>query len=416
MVMTLTKVISAKSLLMLCLLCFLGACSSHNGPLAIFRKLSPHDQYGQHLLDAGLGNTALGREWSQQALQVLTVPLAVTLPYRESGYFAAERINAAALSFTAKRGLKINVSLRKKPADLIIYTDLFLNGTLVASADSNAIIYEIKQTGNYILRLQPELLKGGEYTLDIWSGPALHFPVSASGRPKIEGFWGDGRDDKSRKHEGIDIFAPKGTPALAAANGTVTSVSENKLGGLVVFMQPEGSDYTLYYAHLGVQLVHNGQQVKVGDTVGLIDNTGNAKTTPSHLHFGIYTNGGAIDPLLFVKPVHEEMPLVTATLAKLNATIRVSNMPAKVLAATKNLYKVSYPDNTVAFVTTASARSLTDIKQTFRNAGTLYDQPDTTAARILQIAPGSDVIVKGTFKNYELVTYKDLTGWVYDKK
>jgi hypothetical protein len=61
-------------------------------------------------------------------------------------------------------------------------------------------------------------------------------------------------------------------------------------------------------------------------------------------------------------------------------------------------------------------RSLTDIKQTFRNAGLLYDQPDTSAARILQLAPGSEVIIKGTFKNYELVTYKDLTGWVYDKK
>ena len=48
-------------------------------------------------------------------------------------------------------------------------------------------------------------------------------------------------------------------------------------------------------------MVSGGNRVRVGDTLGFVGNTGNAKTTPPHLHFGIYTRGGAIDPLPFVK-------------------------------------------------------------------------------------------------------------------
>jgi hypothetical protein len=55
----------------------------------------------------------------------------------------------------------------------------------VASVDSVKLDQEIKQTGTYILRLQPELLRGGEYTLNITTGPSLGFPVAASGKPNI---------------------------------------------------------------------------------------------------------------------------------------------------------------------------------------------------------------------------------------
>ncbi|NCD67760.1 M23 family metallopeptidase [Mucilaginibacter agri] len=236
------------------------------------------------------------------------------------------------------------------PQQFTIYADLFMDGSLIVSADSSGFDFEVKKTGTYILRLQPELLQGGEYTIQITIGPSLRFPVSASGHAKIGGFWGEGRDDNSRQHEGIDIFAPKGTPALAGADGTVTNVGENKLGGLVVFMQPEGQDYRLYYAHLETQLVHNGQRVRAGDTVGLIGNTGNAKTTFPHLHFGVYTMSGAIDPLLFVKPVTEKPAPVTANVNNLNKMYLINNIPVNVLAATKNQYKVSDPADETSLV------------------------------------------------------------------
>jgi len=260
--------------------------------------------------------------------------------------------------------------------------------------------------------LQPELLKGGDYTLTINIRPALHFPVSASGHPKIEGFWGDGRDDNSRKHEGIDIFAPKGTPALAADNGTVVNVSENKLGGLVVLMQPDGRDYTLYYAHLGVQLVHNGQQVKAGDTVGLIDNTGNAKNTPSHLHFGIYTSAGAVDPLLFVRQQNENPLPVIASINKLGTMVSYDNIPVTVSAATNNSYKVIYPDNSSAFINAAQIKPLGHLLHLIKSRQAFYDKPDSSAAQIIGLSPDDQVNVAGIYQGYQFVTFKDKTGWI----
>ena len=59
----------------------------------------------------------------------------------------------------------------------------------------------------------------------------------------------------------------------------------------------------LYYAHLDQQLVSPGERVNAGEIVGTVGNTGNARTTAPHLHFGIYAVGrGAIDPYWFIAP------------------------------------------------------------------------------------------------------------------
>src|SRR5690606_37952339 len=84
-------------------------------------------------------------------------------------------------------------------------------------------------------------------------------------------------------------------------SGRITSVKEGGLGGKTVWMRPEGRNISLYYAHLDSQSVSIGQRVAEGDTVGFVGNTGNARTTPPHLHFGIYSMGGAVDPLPYVK-------------------------------------------------------------------------------------------------------------------
>src|SRR5687768_2674136 len=86
---------------------FLQACTTA-GP-GLFNKKSPHEQYGDRLKNAGLSQTALGRLWFQEADSSLSRPLQVGLPYRETGYFAAERPRAMALQFHAKRGEKLSV-------------------------------------------------------------------------------------------------------------------------------------------------------------------------------------------------------------------------------------------------------------------------------------------------------------------
>jgi len=75
-------------------------------------------------------------------------------------------------------------------------------------------------------------------------------------------------------------------------------VGEDRLGGRAVSVLGAGAR-TYYYAHLDRYSVneHAGEEIAHGAVIGYVGNTGNARTTPPHLHFGIYTPSGAIDPL-----------------------------------------------------------------------------------------------------------------------
>lgn len=128
----------------------------------------------------------------------------------------------------------------------------------------------------------------------------LYFPV-AGNKSNVGSVWGQERDGGRRRHEGIDIFANKGTPLVAISDGVIEFVGNDELGGKTITLQPDDYEWEAYYAHLDKQYVSNGERVKKGQLIGTVGNTGNAKTTPPHLHFGIYTENGAIDPLPYVK-------------------------------------------------------------------------------------------------------------------
>lgn len=430
-----------QRLLWMLLLATLFSCNSM-GPAGLFKKLSPHETYSNRLKTAGLQQTAMGGEWLQTADQSLSKALKISIPYKETGFFAAERIQAATFQFEAKRGEKLYISLSKNPVqNFNVFVDVWQQqdqqNKLLASADTTGkpFAVEIKQDGAYLLRLQPELLRSGEYTLTIQSGPALAFPVAASGKPNIGSFFGVDRDAGIRKHEGIDIFAQKGTPALAAANG-IAEPSLNKLGGKVVFLRPDDADYTLYYAHLDSQLVQNGQHVKIGDTVGLVGNTGNARTTLSHLHFGIYTSSSAINPLVFVNRAVKKPVPVSASIKNLNATMRVDARNAKLYAeptekggikealpegtalrvdaATGNYYKVTLPNGNFGYLNskTVAAVEVPLRKLTPKAAQALYAQPDSVSPRKTVLAAGKPVNILGSFEAFYLVEDGKETGWM----
>jgi hypothetical protein len=105
-------------------------------------------------------------------------------------------------------------------------------------------------------------------------------------------------------HHGNDIFAPMGAPLLAVADGTLFRVGWNDVGGNRLWLR-DGAGNEFYYAHLSAfsPLAREGAQVKAGDVVGFVGNTGDAITTPPHLHFEIHPRellwmgyDGAIDP------------------------------------------------------------------------------------------------------------------------
>ncbi|HEY0679288.1 MAG TPA: M23 family metallopeptidase [Chitinophagaceae bacterium] len=419
----------------------LQACRTGTG---IFGKKSPHEQYGEKLTGAGLRETALGRAWFDAANRSLSSPLAIAIPYKETGYFAADQPNAAGLRFQARQGEKLNILLDKRPADgFTVYLELWkVPGStdqkpkLVAAADTlkHVIEHEVDEQTTFIIRVQPELLKGGEYTLSISAGPSLAYPIRAPGKNHTQSFWGDPRDGGGRKHEGIDMFAPKLTPVVAAADGRVTRVNENNLGGKVVWMRPEKKDYVLYYAHLDQQLVTDGQIVKAGDTLGLMGNTGNAQYTSPHLHFGIYTSGGPVDPFPFVNPEVRTPNGISAPLNKIGTFVRAGGRQTKlyasldspvttllpqhtllkVQAATADWYKVHLPDGTKGLVRSNEAANATEIrKQVIKSEQPVFDAPDSLAPRKKMIKAGEAVSILAAFNDYYFVrTEPDITGWI----
>lgn len=116
-----------------------------------------------------------------------------------------------------------------------------------------------------------------------------------------------------RRHEGADLFAKKGTPVVSAVNGQVWRVGNDSLGGQVVWVLGEGRTL-YYYAHLDAYApgLHRGAHVKRGEPLGFVGNTGNARTTPPHLHFGMYRVGWrgtrAVDPVPRLKALGRTLP------------------------------------------------------------------------------------------------------------
>ncbi|MGP5011254.1 M23 family metallopeptidase [Psychrobacter glacincola] len=107
--------------------------------------------------------------------------------------------------------------------------------------------------------------------------------------------WGAARS-QGRSHEGIDIFAARGTPIRATTQGIVSKVGENTLGGrVVVVVGPGGAGH--YYAHLEDYAdISPNDWVNAGDIIGYVGDSGNAKGTPPHVHYGIYISGSAVNP------------------------------------------------------------------------------------------------------------------------
>ena len=407
----------------------------------LFGKKTPHEKYKKSLEDAGLYGTRLGALWAQAADKSLTRPISVTIPYKETGYFEMDTPSAAGYIFSAKRGEMVNVNVETNPANgFLLFIELwerivndepeFLTG---ANAEERNIQYEIKQDGEYIIRLQPELLQAMAYTITITTGPSLAYPVNKKDNPRILSFWGAPRDGNSRSHEGIDILAPKYTPAVAVAEGFVTRVSENNLGGRVVFLRPTGKNYSLYYAHLDTQLVRSGERVNVGDTIGLIGNTGNAQSTPAHLHFGIYTSGGAIDPLPFVNTNRPPIRTVKADTGFITKHVRMKNTTtlymgsstasvqketinqgaiAKVLGATDDLYKIQLPSDEEGFIKSAFVTIQPLLKETITESKPLLDSPGSNTPIKKQLMTGSTITVIGTFGDYYFVESENIRGWI----
>ena len=159
-------------------------------------------------------------------------------------------------------------------------------------------------------------------------------------------------------HHGIDIFAPIGTPLLAVADGTVFSVGWNNLGGNRLWLRDKAGN-EFYYAHLSAfsPLALNGLHVKAGAVLGFVGNSGDAITTPPHLHFEAHPaalvplgyDKSAVDPyewLRAIQHLHDiAFPEGTASWAKQIASGVSTQQPGAVLLHSTDISALPRLDN-----------------------------------------------------------------------
>ncbi|MFW5947867.1 MAG: M23 family metallopeptidase, partial [Gemmatimonadota bacterium] len=217
---------------------------------------TPHEAYARNLEAAGLDGAALGRLWTRAARTALEDAPRVEAPFRETGFLESSRPDAVGYRFAARVGQRLTAEVRLEPAtNTRVFLDLFRASAdtmgrpePVASADSGALrlVHEPERDGEFILRVQPELLRGGRYVLTARLEPSMTFPVVGSGPAAVQSVFGDPRDSGSRDHHGIDVFAPRGTPVIAAAAGRVRSVRTTPIGGRTVWLRDAAARQSLY--------------------------------------------------------------------------------------------------------------------------------------------------------------------------
>jgi murein DD-endopeptidase MepM/ murein hydrolase activator NlpD len=130
-------------------------------------------------------------------------------------------------------------------------------------------------------------------------GPSYLFPLA--GGAKFQNDFGAPRAD-TQHNQGIDLFAPLGTPVLAAHDGTLVQVGWSDIGGRQEWLKDTAGNL-FYYGHLSAYapVAKTGAQVHAGDVIGFLGDSGDAQGTAYHLHFEIHPAGKwAVPPYAYV--------------------------------------------------------------------------------------------------------------------
>lgn len=407
---------------------------------------TPRQRYADALVAAGLGTTALATDWAAAGERALNGAPLVATPHEELGYLVPGEPTAIAVRVRVRRGQEVSFDV-ELPGDST--TTLFLDAwaladsaaapTHLASADSaeRSLRVSPRRDTDIVFRLQPELLRGGRFRASVRVDPTLAFPVRPGNERDVGSRFGAPRDAGARSHHGIDIFARRGTPVIAAAPGVVSRANETNIGGKVVWVRDVNGN-SLYYAHLDSQAVGSGQRVEVGDTIGFVGNTGNARTTPPHLHFGVYRRGeGPVDPWWFVHRPRGTIPRLVADTSRLGRWIRptqdralVRRAPGRpdtlhllprhtamrVLSALGDWYRVRLPDGVIGFVAARSTEGAERPIGTLVRTAPILSRPTTghAPADVLHLpAEGDSLDVLGRFGQFALVrSSRGVSGWV----
>lgn len=413
----------------LLLVCF-SACQTSSPGGGLLGPKSPRDHYSKYLKKT---DGELSKQWEESGKNALEHPVLVNFPYKEQNFFPNDLPLAFGYEFVVPRGRRLDASISSTTADTSskVFLELYqhsgeqIKRLAFAESSTNRLSWDATDTTTVIVHLQTEAEKTADIIFSLESQPMLSFPVVKRDSRNIISFWGVARDGGRRSHEGVDIAAPRGTPVVAAANGYISSVGVNNLGGNVIFQEVENGGLTLYYAHLDSQLVASGQRVNTGDTIGTVGNTGNAITTGPHLHFGIYQSfRSAIDPLPFLAiPTKDNTPL--ALLGKkagswervMGKTTDIKRGPdllrdtvaqlsrntmLRVVGKTGKWYKVWLPDGRIGYVDTKNLSPALNSLKTLAmdKERPLWALPSLDSYAVQRLPAQSSVKILGVWQNF----------------
>jgi murein DD-endopeptidase MepM/ murein hydrolase activator NlpD len=257
---------------------------------------------------AALREPSDGERWFDDMLSALAQPTPVELPFRDVA--SGDDRPVATYAFEAAAGQTLEVAVAaesiapSESAQGRSFVEVFrvrdvlghpLHERLGAlRSGSHVLRTRLPSDGTYVVLAEPEQ-GDSPYRLTLEVEAALRFPVLEGEVSEIRSGFGAVRDGGRRQHQGIDIYAKRLTPVLAVVSGVVRP-AQDRLGGNTVWLSAAGTSY--YYAHLDRVAVRENQRVKAGEVLGYVGNTGNARNTPTHLHFAVYRWGKEpVDPL-----------------------------------------------------------------------------------------------------------------------
>ena len=420
---------------------------------------SQREQYERALYERE--GDAAAHEWREAGAQALHRALAVATPFREAILLGDGGVGA--VGYRLDLGYAQRLEAEVDPPRIRrggVFIELFRlagdSAILVATAEpgSHSIDARAPAAGSYVLRVQPRPGHGGLYRITLGAlphagtdgalldgaGTALLFPVDGKDASAIRSSFGDPRDGGSRSHRGVDIFAARGTLAVAAADAVVTDVGNGSIGGRVVWLSSPQLGLEFYYAHLDEQLVRRGDRVHAGDPIGRVGNTGNASRTAPHLHFGVYRSGGrvALDPAPALAPLPGRGPTVArfkvdpgslgewrrtrAANLPLSATPDLAerilaelprHTPVRLVGASDRALRIALPDGQTGFFDSNSLESIEGGSEArIERARQMRARP-AAEAPVIETLPRGNVPVLATFGDYLLVRGPSgQTGWI----
>ncbi len=387
--------------------------------------------------------------WQRAGDEALRNPLPISDRYSEQVHVSADAPFVAVyrIDVDAPRTLQI-VSTVARGAEGGLVIDVLRGG----ASDARPLAsfgptlqnrrWPVPTAGTYRLRVQSTIGARGGFGFTFAERRVLDFPVATTATDSVRSLFGVDRDGGARQHHGIDIFAARGTSILAAADGLITRVGTSPRGGLHIWhsaLDAGGESIgSLYYAHLETVNVSPGTRVSRGEVIGAVGNSGNAISTPPHLHFGWYRRFyGPTDPLPMVGNSQAPSPSSLAghglprwlavagtvlnrragpgTGFEITGTQRAGEL-VQVAGTSGAWARLIDADGSTSFVASELLAPPEARVTTLSADGDLLTEPVSGAPQIVSLLVGEQVAVLGTWGGYRLLrSAVGRLGWMLDE-